>query len=317
MARFLLFKNRNTRPLGLSPAHKIFLDQDAQGNGATMNATVKREDPESEMPQNGLHNDIRKGESLARVMALKTGQNYSERLSAISHFTMEIAHHLNNSLTPIICYAQMLAQGSCSPVQEKRLRKITEAAYRAKEIIDGLMSFAGGHATHVLPIDLKAVAEETVSVAEGLLWIPSRQIEITADSRPMTILGDPHQISQAVLHLLKNAMQATRDDSRRIHLRIQHQEGTGISLEVEDNGCGIPQDLLPKVLLPFFTTHDGEGVGLGLSIVNGIAEAHEALLEIHTEVGKGTRVRLVFPSFEEQILQPPVRNHEPLQVVEP
>lgn len=291
-------------------------EEDAQGVGATMNTSAIREGSDMEMFQEGLHNERKRSEAIAQVMALKTGQNYSERLSAISHFTMEIAHHLNNTLTPIICYAQMLSQGSCSPIQEKRLRKITEAAYRAKEIIDGLMSFAGGQPTHVLPIDFKAVTEETIHVAEGMLWLPSRQVEFHAAPGSTTILGDPHQISQAILHLLKNAMQATTDGTRRIQVCIEHEDKAKVALSVRDNGCGIPPEILPKVLLPFFTTREGEGVGLGLSIVNGIAEAHEAEMEISTDIGKGTCVRMVFPAFEEPFPQPPERNHEPLQVVE-
>ncbi len=239
--------------------------------------------------------------SLAKVMGIKLRQDYSERLSAISHFSMEIAHHLNNSLTPIICYAQILSQGSVSPEQKKRLQKITEAAHHAKEIIDGLISFGGGQPTHVLPVDLNTVARESIEVAGGLLWLPMRQVHFDGCFPPARLLGDPNQISQVLLLLLKNAMQATDPDDRRIDVRTRIGEDSSIILEVEDNGTGIPSEILPKVLLPFFTTRDGDGVGLGLSIVNGIAEAHGGHLEIQTEVGKGTLVRISFPPAGENL----------------
>ncbi len=238
---------------------------------------------------------------IAKVMGVKLHQDYSERLSAISHFSMEIAHHLNNSLTPIICYAQLLTQGAVSQEQKKRLQKITEAAHHAKEIIDGLIAFAGGQPTQVLPVDLNIVARETIEVAEGLLWLPTRQVHFEGSPWNTTLLGDPNQISQVILLLLKNAMQATDYEDRWIDVRTRVDEESRIVLEVEDNGTGIPSEILPKVLLPFFTTHEGEGVGLGLSIVNGISEAHGAHLEIQTEVGKGTLVRISFPPVSENL----------------
>jgi signal transduction histidine kinase len=138
-------------------------------------------------------------------------------------------------------------------------------------------------------------------VAEGLLWLPSRQVRFTGSPLATPLLGDPHQISQAILLLLKNAMQATDPEERKIEVRTLVTEDSRVVLEVEDNGTGIPGEILPKVLLPFFTTRDGEGVGLGLSIVNGIAEAHGAHLEIQTKVGKGTLIRISFPPAEENL----------------
>lgn len=239
--------------------------------------------------------------SYAKVMGIRLRQDYSERLSAISHFSMEIAHHLNNSLTPIICYAQLLSQGSASPEQKKRLEKITEAAHHAKEIIDGLLSFAGGQPTQILPVELNIVVRETIDLAEGLLWLPSRQVVFDASPELPTLLGDPNQISQMLLHLLKNAMQATDPMTRRIEVRTYVDVNGRIVLEVEDNGTGIASEILPKVLLPFFTTRDGEGVGLGLSIVNGIAEAHGAHLEIQTGEGQGTIILISFPPVAENL----------------
>jgi len=131
--------------------------------------------------------------SMAQVVGIRLQQDYSERLSAISHFSMEIAHHLNNSLTPIIGYAQLLSQGSCSPEQKKRLQKITEAAHHAKEIIDGLIAFAGGQPTQILPVDLNTLTRETIEVAEGLLWLPTRQIQFDPFPGLPPLLGDPHQ----------------------------------------------------------------------------------------------------------------------------
>ncbi|NUN95227.1 MAG: hypothetical protein HUU16_03545 [Candidatus Omnitrophica bacterium] len=232
------------------------------------------------------------------ALAIKSEQQYSERLSAISHFTVEIASHLNNSLTPIICYAQMLEQASCTPAQGTKLRKITEAAYRAKEVIDGLMAFADEQPVRVRRIDLNELVRETVVVARDLLWLPENQVSLELSPEHPTILGDPHQISQAVLHLLRNAMQAARTSGAGTELLVRtflNNEGKA-GVEVVDRGHGIPQEILPKILLPFFTTRPDEGAGLGLSIVHGITEAHGGEIGIETREGNGTAVKLSFPA---------------------
>jgi signal transduction histidine kinase len=236
--------------------------------------------------------------SLVQFMELKVKQDYSERLSAISHFTTEIAHHLNNSLTPIICYAQMLQQAQHTPQQAKKLQRITEAAAKAKEIIDGLVAFAEGQPARALPVDLNRIAQETIPVAEDLIWLPKDRVKMESSPEPLTVIGDPHQISQMLLHLLKNAMQASPGEAKEITLRTALASDGRAVIEVEDHGEGIPAEILPKILLPFFTTRDGEGIGMGLSIVHGIAEAHGAELEVFSEVGKGTTVQLLFPRME-------------------
>jgi signal transduction histidine kinase len=234
----------------------------------------------------------------AKFMEIKERQPYSERLSAISHFSSEVAHHINNSLTPIICYAQMLEQGQATPQQRKRLGKIIESAYRAKELIDGLMAFAEGQPTQVLPMDLSRIVRETLAVAHDLLWLPLDQVKLDLTKEAAVILGDQHQITQALLHLLKNAFQATSNAEREITLKTFVTPNGRTAVEVSDNGSGIPATNLPKVLLPFFTTLQEGGVGLGLSIVHGIAEAHGAALDILTEEGRGTTVRITFPTVE-------------------
>ncbi len=236
--------------------------------------------------------------SSAAALGLKSEQQYSERLSAISHFTFEIAHHLNNSLTPIICYAQMLEQASCTPAQGSKLRKISEAAYRAKEIIDGLLAFADEQPVRVRRIDLNELVRETVLVARDLLWLPEGLVRMDLSPEHPTILGDPHQVSQALLHLLRNAQQATPSEGEGKEILVRtflNNEGKA-GIEVADQGNGIPQEILPKILLPFFTTRPDEGAGLGLSIVHGITEAHGGEIGIQSCPESGTRIALSFPA---------------------
>jgi signal transduction histidine kinase len=227
---------------------------------------------------------------------------YSERLSAISHFTTEVALQLNNLLTPIICYAQLIAQLSDSGRFRDRLEKILTAARQAKAVMDGLLDFAGKQERHVEKLDLNRIVKETIPIACDLFSLEKGDVEFERDDNPVAFQGDPHQMVQALLHLLRNAAQATQPDQRPIVVRVSREDGNGeegtrkVILDVEDRGCGISKKILPKVLLPFFTTREEEGAGLGLSTVFGIVEAHGGDLEIDTEEGKGTTVRISLPT---------------------
>ena len=229
-----------------------------------------------------------------------TPVRYSERLSAISHFTTEVALQLNNLLTPIICYAQLIGQSGDSVRFRDRLQKILTAARQAKGLMDGLLDFAGKQERHIEKLDLNRIVKETIPIACDLFWLDKGDVEFELDDNPVTFHGDPHQMVQALLHLLRNAAQATQPEQRPVVVRVFRKAGDGggseVILEVEDCGCGISKKVLPKVLLPFFTTREEEGAGLGLSTVFGIVEAHGGDLEIDTEVGKGTTVRISLPA---------------------
>jgi len=222
---------------------------------------------------------------------------YSERLSAISHFTTEVALQLNNLLTPIVGYAQLISQSHDSVRFRDKLQKILAAAGQAKGVMDGLLDFAGKQPRHVEKLDLNRIVRETIPIACDLFCLEPDDVEFEIAETPVTFHGDPHQMVQALLHLLRNAAQATTPDQRPVQVRITQSEGTRqVVLEVEDKGCGIAKNILPKVLLPFFTTREEEGAGLGLSTVYGIVEAHGGELEIETEEGKGTTVRVSLPA---------------------
>jgi len=224
------------------------------------------------------HSDqVESATSSRKVLGLKANQQYSERLSAISHFSSEIAASLNNSLTPIVGYSQLLSQGQCNGSQREKLGKITEAAFQAKEIIEGLLTFANDQVPQLIQVDLNMVIRETVGWAEDFLSLPKQNVSLKLEEELQPVLGDPHQLTQALLQLLKNAKQSGEGKKCKIEVTTENSE-EGVRLSVRDNGCGMPQSVLPKILLPFFTTRGDDSVGLGLSIANGIVEAHGAEL---------------------------------------
>ena len=112
------------------------------------------------------------------------------------------------------------------------------------------------------------------------------------------VAGSPAQLNQVFLNLLVNAMHAiesTHREDGRITITTEARNGE-IVVEVADNGCGIPDEVLPQVFDPFFTTKDvGDGTGLGLSITHSMVQDHGGRLEVESDLGAGTRFRVFLP----------------------
>lgn len=249
---------------------------------------------------------LREIEAFEQVLKLKFQQTYSERLSAISHFTTTVAARLNDLLTPIVCYSQLMLQSHESQRFQNSIEKILTAAREAKTIMDGLLDFTSEQPRHTESLNLSRIIRETIPIAAELLELNENDVRFEEEAPLPRFKGDPHQMVQVVLHLLRNAIRATVPAERPVVIRASASSNelrrwngtlkTGLVLEVTDRGCGIPQRDLCKVLLPFFTTRPDEGIGLGLSIVYGVVQAHGGDMEIESHVGKGTTIRLFLPA---------------------
>jgi len=112
------------------------------------------------------------------------------------------------------------------------------------------------------------------------------------------IIGDPNGLQQVLSNLLINAMHALEKNetgNRRVQITSRASTGSVI-LEIEDNGCGIPEEYRERIFDPFFTTKGPErGSGLGMSIVESILHKHKASVHVDSEVGKGTKISMIFP----------------------
>jgi two-component system NtrC family sensor kinase len=246
-------------------------------------------------------------ETVADLLALKAEHTYSERLSAISHFTTHVASQMNDCLTPIICYAQVISQSPEAARFESKLKRIVQAADQARRIMDGLLDFSSGQSNATEKFSVDRLIRESIPLFRDLVWLEEGELVYEENKDLPSVVGDKNQIIQALLHLLKNANQARTDTKTPIVIRAfqlpEEEKPEGcvdpeprIVIEVEDQGCGIPEGHLSKVLLPFFTTRRKEARGLGLSIVYGIVDSHGGDLEVYSREGKGTRVRIVLPT---------------------
>jgi two-component system NtrC family sensor kinase len=224
----------------------------------------------------------------------------SERLAAMGQMIGGFAHELNNPLTSIMGVAELLQEGEVTETVSKQLAMLQQQARRATDIVQNLMYFSRPPAPGKGPIKLSELVQRTLHLHAYSL----RRNNITVDFLPEPSLpavnGDPHQLMQVFLNLILNSEQAMREVRDRGTLRIRlGKDDDSILATFQDDGPGIPPDILPNIFDPFYTTkRPGRGTGLGLSICKAILREHGGEVEAASGPGGGAVFTVTLPSAE-------------------
>ena len=239
----------------------------------------------------------------------------SEKLSAIGQLVAGVAHEVNNPLTSISGYTQlMLRDASLPSAIREDLQHINTQAERAARIVQNLLMFAREHKPQRMPVDINQVLQSTLTLRAYQLRVDNITVVTDfAPNLPQTV-ADPHQLQQVFLNLINNAHQAMieRGGKGTLTLRtsVERRVGEGgreetcIRVAVNDTGIGIPPRNLNRIFDPFFTTKPiGQGTGLGLSICFGIIQEHHGRIWAESEVGVGTTMYVELPL--DHVYEPP------------
>ena len=235
--------------------------------------------------------------ALQTVKATQTQLIQSEKLSAVGQFVAGVAHELNNPLTAVIGFSEILQTTETNERNRAHLDRIAKSAHRCHKIVSSLLSFARQHPPERRLVKLHALADEVFE----LLAYDLRTSNVTivkdyADPLPLA-LADAHQLEQVFVNILGNARQAIEQSHRegRIVVRTRAADG-GVIIEFEDNGPGIRPEHLARIFDPFFTTKPvGKGTGLGLSLVYGIIQEHGGVITVRSELGHGATFTIKLP----------------------
>jgi signal transduction histidine kinase/CheY-like chemotaxis protein len=228
----------------------------------------------------------------------------TEKMAALGQLVSGIAHELNNPLTSIQGYAQLLLGRRTAPERAADAKRISQEAERAARIVKNLLLFPRETKAERRAVHLNEVVERTLSLRAYELKLQNIEVNLSLDSELPQALADAAQLQQAVLNLIVNAEQAIamgRADETaagHIHIRTRRLEGDRLQLEVMDDGPGIPPEIVSRIFDPFFTTKPpGVGTGLGLSIVYGIVQEHGGEVTADNRKGHGATLVLELPAI--------------------
>ncbi len=238
---------------------------------------------------------------------------WTERLAAVGEMASGVAHNFNNLLQMIMVAAQAastkLESGHIAQCREA-LDVILGSCERGSDIVRRIKDFtqrAPEDVRQTRTFDLGALVEEAIELAKPLWNDPthSRRYELKVNySRGCFVNGQPSQIYEVLVNLIRNALEAMPEGG---FLAISTGKENGrVFLTVEDNGEGIPKENVQRIFEPFFTTKGLKSSGLGLSSGYGIIKKHQGVIEVESTVGRGTVFRIILPEAmpsEEKVLK--------------
>jgi PAS domain S-box-containing protein len=255
-----------------------------RGDGASAQFTVN---------MNPINGEDGKVSSIVVVMTdvtdsavLRAKLVHAEKMAAVGQLVSGVAHEVNNPLTAILGFTDLLMENSEIPESARRdLRVILQEAQRTKQIVQNLLSFARQMPPRRQPVQLNSILKRTVQLRSYDFISHGIQVVERLDAALPEIVGDSHQLQQVFLNILNNAYDAVRECGRPARIEIMSaRTETGVEISFRDNGIGISDP--ERIFDPFFTTKDvGKGTGLGLSICYGIVREHGGEILCHNNLG--------------------------------
>ncbi|MGB9512183.1 MAG: ATP-binding protein [Candidatus Acidiferrum sp.] len=221
---------------------------------------------------------------------------HSEKLAAVGQLISGVAHELNNPLTAILGYSQLLsASGEVGPQALGYSEKLYKQALRTHRIVQNLLSFARQHKPERAAVKLNSILEDTLALRDYDLRMSQIRVQLDLASDSPEVLADPYQLQQVFLNLINNAIDAILEAGPEGSLRVRTGvEGGQVFIEFIDSGSGVKDP--SRVFDPFYTTKPvGKGTGLGLSICYGIITEHGGTIRVRNAPERGAIFRIELP----------------------
>jgi PAS domain S-box-containing protein len=229
----------------------------------------------------------------------------SSKLASIGALASGIAHEINNPMTAVIGYAQLLMDNKDLPAEVKEdLEKINSQGRRVAKIIQNLLVFARKYKPEKMDVDINELIQGTLDLRRYELRTGNITVNTSLASGLPEIMVDRHQVQQVMLNLIVNAEYSIRTGKRNGIITIETRRKNGsIAISIADNGSGISPGNLARIFDPFFTTKDvGEGTGMGLAVSYGIVTEHNGIIYAESVEGEGSTFTVELPVKPSQAL---------------
>jgi signal transduction histidine kinase/HAMP domain-containing protein len=238
-----------------------------------------------------LYEDLRR-----QMQELKSAQEQlvqAAKLVAIGELASNVAHEINNPLTSILGYAELIKEESDIESIMKDVEIIENESLRARDIVHQLLEFSRKRSLEMKRIDINELLKEVIGLVS--LQLKDTQIAIFEDFTDIpAIEGDPNQLKQVFLNIINNATFAMQNKGA-LGIATSIRDRT-IHISVSDTGRGIPKEVLSRVFEPFFSTKKEKGTGIGLSVSYKIIQSHNGRIEVESQEGKGSTFTVILPA---------------------
>jgi PAS domain S-box-containing protein len=276
------------------------LDANGQEIPVELNASIIYED-DSEVATVGIYKDLRPIISMEEKLQEANSQIVqSEKLASLGKLAAGVAHEINNPLTGILLYANLVMESmdAQDPYRQK-LKNVVEDAHRCSGIVKNLLAYSRQTNSLRKPLKINDLVDEGLAlIRDQKLFMNIRLVKAYA-AGDLLINVDKNQMAQVVINLVINAMDAMEKQGTLTLTTYQDEDQGAVCLEIADTGCGIPDDHLSKIFDPFFTTKAlGQGTGLGLSTVYGIIKENQGDISVKKTGTGGTTFLLQFPPYD-------------------
>jgi two-component system NtrC family sensor kinase len=228
----------------------------------------------------------------------------TEKLASLGKLSATIAHEINNPIAAVLTYIKLMtklvARNEFKPERgadiARYLGTMASETARCGEIVKNLLAFSRQSKITIENNSIEEIIEKTLVLIAHDLKIKGIRLKKDIEANLSKIQCDFKQIQQILLNLVSNASEAMTPNGT-LTVSARHAERKGLlELKVADTGCGIPPENLENIFEPFFTTkEEGKGVGLGLSVAYGIITGHRGLIEVESELGKGSTFTVYLP----------------------
>ena len=257
------------------------------------------------------------GRNITERVSLQAQLVQAQKMESVGRLAGGVAHDYNNALSVIIGFTELTIDGvdPAGPLRAN-LEEVLAAATHAKDITRQLLAFARKQTIAPKVLDLNDNVEGMLKMLRHLIgedidlaWLPATNL--------WPVKMDPSQIDQILANLCVNARDAIGGvgkitigtdtvvfDTDYCSDHVSFVPGGFVRLAVSDNGCGIDKEILNKIFEPFFTTKDvDKGTGLGLAMVYGIVKQNNGFINVYSEPGKGTTIKIYLPRYEGEVVE--------------
>lgn len=223
----------------------------------------------------------------------------AEKLAAVGEMAAGIAHELNNPLTTVMGFTELVLDELPEDGEHRPdLELVLKEARRAREVVRRLLDFSRHSESERTRVDLNELMDDVLSLTNHLMRTSGVQLDVNLGKKLPWITVDRNQMKQVFLNLFHNALQAMPSGGQLLVQTAARQRGgrKWVTASITDKGDGISSGDLERIFEPFFTTRSGEGgTGLGLSVTYGIVSDHGGDIEVESELGKGTSFTVWLP----------------------